>query len=325
MKKVLVTGCAGYIGSVLTRILLQEGYHVVGLDYLAFGGQSLVDIYNHPSFSFINADVRDEKKMKDILTGQKPDACVHLAAIVGDPACKKFEADAKTINLDASKKLFQLCGDNNVKQFVFASTCSNYGKMKGTDAVTETSALNPVSYYAKTKVEMEEYILSASTPSMTSTVLRFSTVYGLSPRMRFDLTVNEFTRDLTAGKDLRIFGPEFWRPYCHVNDLARSVVYVLQCKDLSVVRNEVFNVGDNDENYQKQMIVKEIQKVIPDASISYMEQPDDPRDYRVNFDKIKNKLGFKITKRVPDGIVEINSMLKSKVLTDPYSSIYSNI
>ncbi|MEP7263428.1 MAG: NAD(P)-dependent oxidoreductase [Bacteroidota bacterium] len=324
MKKIIVTGCAGYIGSVLTRILLREGFAVIGVDYLAFGGQSLVDIYNDPAFSFVNADIRNDKAVEEILITHKPYACVHLAAIVGDPACKKFEKDAESINMVASKKLFELCSSTGVSHFIFASTCSNYGKMTGTDAVTETSTLNPVSFYARTKVAMEEFMLSSST-KMNATVLRFSTVYGLSPRMRFDLTVNEFTRDLTMGKELQIFGPEFWRPYCHVNDLARSVVYVLNCEDISVVNNEVFNVGDNDENYQKQMIIREIQKVIPSAVITYVDQPDDPRDYRVNFDKIKKALGFKITKRVPDGIVEINSLLKNKILTDPYNSIYSNI
>jgi nucleoside-diphosphate-sugar epimerase len=324
MKKILVTGCAGYIGSVLTRILLQEGMSVAGMDYLAFGGQSLLDIYNHPHFRFVNADIRNDAAVEKTLREYMPDACVHLAAIVGDPACRKFEGDARSINIDASKMLFDLCGKNGVQQFIFASTCSNYGKMKGADAVKETSPLNPVSFYAQTKVELEQYILAAGS-KVTSTVLRFATVYGLSPRMRFDLTVNEFTRDLTMGKQLHIFGPEFWRPYCHVNDLARSVWYVLNCSDPAATANEIFNVGDNSENYQKQGIVEEIRKVIPEASITYAEQPDDPRDYRVNFDKISQQLGFRITRKVPDGIREINSMLKNKIINDPYSSIYSNI
>jgi nucleoside-diphosphate-sugar epimerase len=325
MKKVLVTGCAGYIGSVLTHILLENNYTVLGYDYLAFGGQSLLDIYNHPNFTFTYGDVRDEKKLAEVIQLHKPHYCVHLAAIVGDPACRKFEKEANEINLSASKNLFSLCQSNNLEKFVFASTCSNYGKMKGTDMVDENSTLNPVSLYARTKVEMEDFIINSKLNGMLSTVLRFSTVYGVSPRMRFDLTVNEFTRDLTMGKPLEIFGQEFWRPYCHVNDLARSVLFVLNCTETTKIDNQVFNVGDSTENYQKQNIIDEIRKILPDISIKYINQPDDPRDYKVKFEKIKNQLGFSITKKVIDGIKEINNLLDNKIIADPYDKKYSNI
>jgi nucleoside-diphosphate-sugar epimerase len=156
------------------------------------------------------------------------------------------------------------------------------------------------------------------------TCLRFSTVYGMSPRIRFDLTVNEFTRELVLGKELLIFGEQFWRPYCHVNDLARSAITVLEAPESSVAY-EVFNVGNTEENYQKKMIVDAIVAQVPTAEVKYVRKDDDPRDYRVNFSKIKEQLGFEITKRVPDGIREIREVLEAGYLNDPYDARFSNI
>lgn len=323
MKRVLVTGAAGYIGSVLIRRLLETGHIVRGYDTLYFGGEALLGIYNHPHFEFVKADVRDDKSIHEALEGVTD--VVHLAAIVGDPACAKQPDLAREVNWDASKRLFDLCNsETQVEHFVFASTCSNYGKMVGDGYVNEQSELRPVSLYAELKVRFEKYILSASTrDSFVPTALRFATVYGLSPRMRFDLTVNEFIRDVTLGRELQIFGEQFWRPYCHVQDLARSCILVLESPAGLVGRN-VFNVGDTSENYQKKMIAAEIQKIVPDASVSYVHRSEDPRDYRVNFSKIKNELGFRISRRVPDGLAEIHEVISKGVISDPYSKNYRN-
>ena len=322
VKTVLVTGAAGYIGSVLTRILLLEGFRVVAVDKLLFGGESLLGVFGNPSFTFYHEDIRNNNSIEKIFLAEQIDAVAHLAAIVGDPACRIHEQEATETNLFGSQNLFQLAEKNGVKRFAFSSTCSNYGKMKETDVVTETSTLNPISHYARTKVEFEKYIFS-SNGSMCATVLRFATVYGLSPRMRFDLTVNEFTRDLVLGKELEIFGAKFWRPYSHVEDLARSVSLVLSAEEKKV-RNEIFNVGDNNENYQKGMILEEIRKVVAGSKIKYVESSEDPRDYRVNFDKIKSTLGFTITKKVSDGIIEIKNAIEKKVIAFPYDKKYSN-
>lgn len=324
MNRILVTGCAGYIGSVLTRLLLNDGYQVVGLDSLKFGGAALVDIYNHPSFTFVRGDIRDIEGFRSILKTYQIEGVVNLAAIVGDPACRKFEQEATEVNLETPKTLFDICNDAGVQRFVFASTCSNYGKMEGDGFVKEDSPLNPVSHYAKTKVAFEQFLLGKTNGVTAPIILRFSTVYGLSPRIRFDLTVNEFTRDLSLGKELDIFGPQFWRPYCHVNDLARSVMVALKA-DEALVRGEVYNVGDSTENYQKQMIIDEIAKVVPNTKIKYTPQIDDPRDYRVNFDKIQTKLGFSITKKVIDGVEEIHRFLQDGIIADPYDAAYRNV
>ena len=322
--KVLVTGGAGYIGSVLVRQLLSKGFAVRAFDSLKFGGDALYDVMLHPGFEFMKGDIRNAADVKNALEGI--DAIAHLAAIVGDPACKKFSEEANETNWHGSVALFEAAEKAGVKRFVFASTCSNYGKMPDSDSfVVETSELNPVSLYAELKVKFEKYILEERKDSVIcSTALRFSTVYGFSPRIRFDLTVNEFTRNATINGEQEIWGAQFWRPYCHVDDLARSVVLVLETAD-EKVRANVFNVGSTEENYNKGMVIEEVCKVVPNVKVHYVEMNEDPRDYRVNFDKITHELGFTITKKVPEGIREIYNLLKTGIVTDSFSQKFRNI
>lgn len=323
-RKVLITGAAGYIGSILTRLLLDKGYFVIGLDNLRFGGESLLELFNKDNFKFINADIRDGSRLDQIL--KDISFVVHLAAIVGDPACRQEPELAKEVNLYASKELYKIANKKGVERFIFASTCSNYGKMIDNNGyVSEESPLKPVSLYAETKVEVEKFLLEQNRDNAClPVILRFATVYGISPRMRFDLTVNEFTRELALGKELVIYGEQFWRPYCHVVDLARSVVLALESPKEKVAF-DVFNVGDTSENYQKKMIVSELLKFFPKAKIKYVHRDEDPRDYRVSFEKIKKRLGFKITKRVSDGILQIKEALEKGIITNPYDSRYKNV
>ena len=322
--KVLVTGGAGYIGSVLVRQLLKKGHQVRALDSLKFGGEALYDVMLHPDFEFMLGDIRNSEDVTKALEGI--DAVAHLAAIVGDPACKKYSDEAKETNWSGSVALFEAAEKARVKRFVFASTCSNYGKMPDPDSfVTETSALNPVSLYAELKVKFEKYLLEERKDSkICSTALRFSTVYGFSPRIRFDLTVNEFTRNAAINGEQEIWGAQFWRPYCHVDDLARSVVLVLETSE-EKVKSNVFNVGSTEENYNKGMIIEEVCKVVPNVKVHFVESSEDPRDYRVNFDKIKNELGYTITKKVPEGVKEIYTLLKTGIVTDSFGQKFRNI
>lgn len=322
--KVLVTGGAGYIGSVLVRQLLNKNFKVRVLDSLKFGGEALYDVMLHPNFEFIKGDIKNEKDIDAAIEGI--DAIAHLAAIVGDPACKKYSEEANETNWSASVRLFEKAEKAGIKRFVFASTCSNYGKMaNANEFVTEISELRPVSLYAELKVKFEKFLLEERKKSnICSTSLRFSTVYGFSPRIRFDLTVNEFTRNATINGEQEIWGQQFWRPYCHVDDLARSVVVVLESPE-EKVRANVFNVGSTSENYQKGMIMEEVCKVVPNVKVNYVESAEDPRDYRVNFDKIKNELGFTITKKVPDGVKEIYTLVKSGIITDTFEQKFRNI
>lgn len=327
MKKILVTGGAGYVGSCLIRELLNEGYHVVCIDNLIFGGESLLNIWHHENFNFIKCDINNTDKLENIFNKNIFYGVIHLAAIVGDPACKIYSDLAIKTNWITSKYLIDRSKKAGVTKFIFASTCSNYGKMENSDEyVNEKSNLSPVSLYAELKVKFENYLLNEIDKSdeFSPTSLRFSTVYGISPRMRFDLTVNEFTKILSLGKELLVFGEQFWRPYCHVKDFAQAFIKVLQSPNQKVAYN-VFNVGDTNENYTKQMIVNEITKLLPNSKIKYVAKKEDPRDYKVNFDKIKNELGFKISMTVPEGILEIKRAILEKLILNPEDQKYYNI
>ncbi len=327
MKNILVTGGAGYVGSILLRKLLSAGYNVTCVDNLLFGGDSIKDIVDDSNFAFINSDINDWKSLNDVLVSGEYFSVIHLAAIVGDPACKLNEELAIKTNWDSSVWLLDRAKELGVSRFIFASTCSNYGKMSNSQSyVDETSSLAPVSLYAELKVRFENYMLNEEKhlDNFAPTSLRFSTVYGLSPRMRFDLTINEFTKELYSGRELMVFGEQFWRPYCHVDDFSNAFITLLESPS-NKVAYDVFNVGDTSENYTKKMIVEEIKKIIPKAKIKFVRKDEDPRDYRVNFDKIKRELGFKISKRVPDGITEIFEALKLGHIKNPEDQRYYNI
>jgi nucleoside-diphosphate-sugar epimerase len=324
---VLVTGGAGYVGSGLLRVLLSEGYRVVAVDKLSFGGEPLLPIWGDPHFRFYKCDICDYPLLDQILESERPDAVIHLAAIVGDPACKRDPETATRVNWDASRRLIDQCIALKVGRFAFASTCSNYGKMPDPSAyVDERSPLAPVSLYAELKVRLERYLLEEipRRVSFCPVALRFATVYGLSPRMRFDLTVNEFAKEIALGRELVVFGERFWRPYCHVSDFARAFLAVLRAEDEKVAYR-VYNVGDTGQNYTKHMIVEELRRVAPDARIAHVEQIDDPRDYRVNCDLIKRELGFSITKTVPQGIREVFDVVHLGVVANPDDQRYYNI
>lgn len=320
---VLITGGAGYLGATLAPRLLAAGHSVRILDALLHGGSALLPVWGHPRFEFVRGDIRDrlvvQRALHDI------DGVVHLAAIVGDPACAKQPALARAVNQEASLELLAESRRQKVSRFVFASTCSNYGRMKEADAyVDECSELAPVSLYAKTKVAVERAILGIPPTSLfCTTVLRFATIYGVSPRMRFDLTINEFTLEMVGRGRLVVFGEQFWRPYIHVADAAHAVELVLAAP-AAVVGGEVFNVGATEENYRKLDIVELARRHAPEAVVEFVKKKEDPRDYRVSFDKVKGRLCFELTKTVPDGIAEVAQLVRDGVLSDLDRAEYRN-
>lgn len=319
---ILVTGGAGYIGSVLVGRLLVDGCRVRVLDNLVYSAVAILPFLGLPEFELIVGDIRNSKDVRGALEGVQ--AVVHLAAIVGDPACAGQPALAVEVNRAGSELLLEHALDRGVGRFVFASTCSNYGVMPEEDGyVSEDSPLIPVSLYAETKVGFEQLLLSVKRPGFCATCLRFATAYGLSGRPRFDLTVNEFTRDLATGKRLEVYGQHYWRPYCHTSDLARAMQTLLAA-DEELVENQAFNVGATAENYTKKMLVDLILEKLPEAEslVSYVEREADVRNYRVSFEKIENRLGFGITHTVPEGIVEIIDAIRSGMIDDPESSRY---
>jgi nucleoside-diphosphate-sugar epimerase len=311
---ILITGGAGYIGSTLTPLLLEAGHRVRVLDALLFGGRSLLGVWGHPEFEFQRGDVRDPAAVRAALDGM--DAVVHLAAIVGDPACSRKPELARETNLTASLCLLDECLRNHIGALVFASTCSNYGRMAdGEGFVDEQSPLAPVSLYAETKVMFERMLLDlpAGETALCATPLRFATVYGVSPRMRFDLTVNEFTRDMIVHGRLTIFGEQFWRPYIHVRDAARAIAMVLRSEPAKV-RGQVFNVGCSDQNFQKRKIAELVRERVGCGTVEYVHRDEDPRDYRVSFARIATQLGFQTTRAVEWGIREVADLIRAQVM-----------
>jgi|HubBroStandDraft_3_1064219.scaffolds.fasta_scaffold39975_2 nucleoside-diphosphate-sugar epimerase len=327
-KTTLVTGGSGYIGSLLVRELLESGREVRVLDRLLHGQQDIADEQASAGVEVLRGDVRDAEVRGRALAGVQE--VVHLAAIVGDPACALDPDTADEVNVQATRSLVAEANAAGVERLVFASTCSNYGRMADPSVpITEDGELRPVSLYAEQKVAMEKLILgngngdgfvSATQP----TCLRFATVYGVGRRMRFDLTVNEFARELWADRELEVFGEQFWRPYIHVRDAARAVRTALDAPSEQVA-GQVFNAGRSGENYRKLDLVEEIQRQTDRGSVSYVRRDEDPRDYKVSFDRIRAQLGFETLMTVPDGIAEVLAALDAGAFGDPYDSRYKNV
>tara|TARA_B100000949_G_scaffold109288_1_gene96880 strand:- start:622 stop:1635 length:1014 start_codon:yes stop_codon:yes gene_type:complete len=316
-SNILVTGGAGYIGSVLARKLVLSKYNVKILDSLIFGQDGISELVSNNSVNLFVGDIRNKEIIPDIL--KEVDCVIHLAAIVGDPLCSKIPMATKQINELATKHIIDSCKKSGVRRFIFASTCSNYGSSLGT--VNEDTPLESLSLYSETKIKSESYILDSKEENFEPCVLRFATAYGISPRMRFDLLVQEFIRDALIDKKISIFGPNHWRPLVHVDDIASACITAIE--NSSNISGEVYNVGDNEQNYTKKNLAELVQKYIP-STIEITESKQDLRNYRVSFDKIRNKLNFKVSKTVENGISEILNQINNHTL-NPQNSQFSNL
>ncbi len=325
MKNVLVTGGAGYIGSMLVGALLQKGYNVTVLDDLLFGGESLLAYFSYPSFTFYKENVTETDSIEKYFKGQ--DCLIHLAAIVGFPACQQVgEKVSWLYNYEATKNVFDLAEKNDVKKFIFSSTYSNYGIAKDNELVTEESPLHPQSLYAKTKVKAEQYLLSRGDASVCMPIIfRFATGYGISPRTRFDLIVNQFVLEaLTRGK-LVIYQRSYNRSFVHIKDIVKAICIVIDA-DEKIVRNQIFNVGTEKGNYSKIEIIEMIKEKIPHLIVEYKDLTfgEDMRDVRVSFQKIENTLGYRAEITLREGIDEIYNAITRGIIKEPTSSKYRN-
>ena len=318
-KSLLITGGAGYVGSVLTNKLVTKNYDIKVIDSLVFGNDGISNLKSNKKIHFFNIDIRDTEKMKDVL--KDVDCVVHLAAIVGEPLCKKNPEAARQINEFATKNLVLLSKRYNVKRFIFASTCSNYGS--SLDMVDESSPVQPLSLYSECKVNSENYILKMNNEKFETCVLRFATAHGLSPRMRFDLLLQEFLRDALIEGKISIFGEDFWRPLVHVEDMSDACISVIDAPS-KLIAGQIFNVGSNKENYTKKQLAETIQKFVKNTEIEIVKSKNDVRNYKVSFEKIKNVLNFKPKKSIEDSIIEIMKEIKNNGL-DPKDSEFSNI
>ena len=311
-RTILVIGGAGYIGSVLTPRLLEANFRVRVLDRLLYEhGDTILPWIRHPDYEFRCGDFADPAVLEDAL--QAVTDVVFLAGLVGDPITKNYPAESRKINEQGYVDGLPLLDDRGLNRVIFVSTCSNYGLIEGNELADENFELNPLSLYAKAKVRIEQELLAREgNVDYTATILRFATAFGLSPRMRFDLTISEFVREVWSGRELLVYDPDTWRPYCHVRDFANVIEGVLTAP-ADAVSFEVFNAGGDANNYTKRMIVHEIEKRLPEAVIRYQEHGADPRNYRVDFGKIRERLNFEPHHTVIDGIEELVAALGSRL------------
>ena len=327
-RHVLITGGAGYIGSLLTSELLRANYRVTVLDDLLFGGESLLGFLHHPNFNFVKTDVTHLRAIRDHVRGEwpVPFAIVHLAAIVGFPACQAVgEQVAWRYNVESTKQVFGQAADLGVERFVFASTYSNYGLSPDGNPVTEDSPLNPQSLYAETKIAAEEYLLRQKDASTAPLSFRFATLYGVSPRTRFDLIVNQFVLEAFTKRELIIYQRGYSRSFVHVRDTIRGIILGLEASE-EKVRGQVFNLGTPDGNYTKDEIVGLVLKRMPETVVQYKDLTfgGDMRDITVSFKKIKEVLGFETILNVDDGVREVLYALKSGIIRNPADEKYRN-
>jgi nucleoside-diphosphate-sugar epimerase len=291
---ILVTGGAGYVGCVLVPHLLSRGYHVTVLDNLMYGGRGLLPCFAYPGFDFIKGSVLDEDKLKQVLRGA--DVIIHLAAIVGYPACKRDPRLAQEVNLDGTRLLSRLRSKS--QPILFASTGSNYGAVVGS-ICTEDTPLSPLTEYGVTKTAAEQHLMDAG----SAICYRFATAFGVSNRMRFDLLVNDFVYQAKINKNLIIYQRTFKRTFIHVRDMARAFSFGLD--HWAGMRDEVYNVGSEEMNYSKEDVALLVKEKL-DYYLHFAEigKDEDQRNYEVSYAKIRGK-GFKTEVDMSTGIDEL--------------------
>lgn len=312
MKTILVTGAGGYIGTMMVELFLAKGHKVIGVDRYYFGKDLLgTEVLNNQRFTFVQKDIRDlaPDDMKGV------DAVIDLAGLSNDPTCDLKPNLTYSINFKGGVNVAECAKKAKVPRYIYSSSCSVYGLGAGIH-LTEESATNPQSYYAKGKIDVEKRLLELADKEFAPTILRNATVYGLSKRMRFDLVINLMT--LKAWKENRIVilgGGKQWRPLVHVKDVCRGFETVLDAP-VEKVGSKIYNLGSNEQNYQVFQIANIIKELVP--SVEIIKAPDDPdkRTYNVAFDKIAKELDFKVQYTARDGAKEVVEALSYGVL-DP--------
>lgn len=290
--KVLITGASGYIGSYLTQNLIADGISVIGIDWKTA-----------PKNNYIHfqLDIRDKVHLQNIISDHTPDAIVHLAAL-RVPACDLSPRDAMEINHAGTINVVQAAQKHQVPKVIFASSCSVYGFPDKNAVLTETDAIEPVSAYSMSKAMAEDWIMQNPSEDTQCVCLRFATAYGVALGVRPDLMINSFVEQALDGQTVQIYQPEAWRPFCHVRDLAAACSTVLYQDD---IRQGVYNVGSNSENYTKIAVWRQIQQHIPEAQMMVEPGVQDPRDYQIKFDKFHTECGFQTQYTIDTGIKEL--------------------
>ena len=321
-RRVLVTGGAGYVGSHLVRLLLDRGYRVRVLDRFDYGRDGLEGILSYPHLEVIAGDICNSRDLSRAV--RDVDSVVALAAVVGDPACNLFPEETINLNYTATKILVETCNFYAVRRVVFASSCSVYGASTNGDYLTEQSRLNPLSLYARTRV-LSENILFDRCGEVEPVVLRLATVFGLSPRMRFDLVVNTLTARALTEHRIHIHGGNQWRPNVHCRDVAQACVRALEASTGSVA-GQVFNVGADALNHRIADLGDLVAQLVGGVDVVRQGDVADPRDYRVSFAKIRSVLGFAPDYTVAKGIREIVAAMRATpALQRHQDPVYHNV
>ena len=290
-KKILITGGAGYIGSHVVDNLLNSNYEIVVLDTLVFDTKSLEKHSKNSKLTIVPKDIRDYKNIEEHF--ENVDTVVHLAALVGEAACKISEKDTISINYEATEQLAKISIKKKIKNFIFMSTASSYGVQNIDEIADEDTSLNPVSLYAKTKIDCEQLLLQKYSDDLNITIFRPSTVYGDSLRMRFDLILNHLVKDAYFKKEIKVFGPKMVRPLMWVGEPARVYKMIIE-DDKHKFRSQIFNLGYNNENYEKIQIASLVQKkFFENIKLEIVENDLDLRSYRLNFNKMKSFFDLK--------------------------------
>jgi len=302
-KKIVIVGSNGYIGSVVTSFLLKKKFKIIGIDNLIYKQKKIK--FKTKKYKFVQLDFGDKKVLKYISDSY---CIIILAGLVGDPITKKYKRLSESINYHKTLKFIEFCKHKNIKKLIFISTCSNYGVSKKKKLLNEDEKLNPISLYAKQKVKIEKYLISKNF-NFQIVILRFATAFGVSKRMRFDLTVNEFVKDAYLKKKIEVYEPHTFRPYCHIKDFARIIHLVIKKKFNKKV---ILNCGSNNNNFSKQQITELLKKKIRSLNVNYINEIKDSRNYKVNFSKIKKELNFKAKYSMEYGIKEVIKFIKKK-------------
>jgi nucleoside-diphosphate-sugar epimerase len=319
-RSVLVTGGNGYLGSVLVKELSIRGYRTIVFDNCLTSPNFPSGLDDDNNVLYIKGDVRDPSDLVSALKGV--DAVVHLASVVGDPACNAAPHLVWDINYLGIINLAKACRKAGVRRFVFASTCSNYG-LQFYEDMDEMAPLNPQSIYAQTKIQSEHYLLSVRDEMFSPCILRFATLYGLSPRMRFDLAINIMTIKAALENEVTVYGGDQWRPFLHVFDAARAIMHVLELTS-SGTSAEIYNCGSKVENYRLKEIGQLIVQEVPSAKLIVVPEEVDTRSYRINFEHIQHDLNFRCKYQVIEGIREILAAVQAGLYHDFTLPKYSN-
>jgi nucleoside-diphosphate-sugar epimerase len=316
----LVIGGAGYIGSALVPQLLAMGHRVRLLDMLMFGEGPIESVMDNPNLEVIRGDFRHVENVVEAMHGVHN--VVHLGAIVGDPACSLDEELTIDVNLTATRMIAQLAKSAKVSRFVFASTCSVYGACD--ELLDERSQVQPISLYGHTKLASEAVLRGMSDENFHPTIVRFSTIYGLSGRTRFDLVVNLLAAKAKIEGEITVMGGDQWRPFVHVQDAARACAIILRAPH-ELIDDQIFNVGSNDQNYTIREIGELVKEQVVGATLIINDTDVDKRNYRVSFNKIHNYLGFLPEWTVQQGIQQVLEAIANGEVTDYRDPRYSNV